>query len=310
MEFYSMTRLFSKYNYLLTILSVGSLLSNVVCYAQNKTANEPLVVSFDKAMVTAPPASYGFDPFYKKYTDAFGIPIISSEKVADDALLMARDMINYMLVNRPDIRAGMVKLNARLSIIGKSEMQTDLPECRDWKKPAFDDRRLTPGERASYYQPGGIASMTDRGYWDQRARGMGGIQTSCAEENLLGYPGTRYFGENIMVHEFSHNIMAVLQKIDPGMIKEINAAYQAAKAKGLYKDQYAINTVAEYWAEGTQWWFWSNFEYYDGETRVQTPDDLKAYDPVLYELFSRVYAGHHIPGDVYYGKNTSNKKYK
>ena len=29
-------------------------------------------------------------------------------------------------------------------------MQTDLPECRNWKKPAIDDRRLTPGERANH----------------------------------------------------------------------------------------------------------------------------------------------------------------
>ena len=71
----------------------------------------------------------------------------------------------------------------------------------------------------------------------------------------------------------------------------------------FYKDQYAINTVNEYWAEGTQWWFWSNIEFYDGETRVQSPDDLKAYDSTLYHIFERVYAGHHIPADVYYGLN-------
>jgi hypothetical protein len=71
----------------------------------------------------------------------------------------------------------------------------------------------------------------------------------------------------------------------------------------MYKGQYAINTVAEYWAEGTQWWFWSNFEFRDGEQRIQSPEDLKAYDPVLYGILDRVYAGHHNPGDVYYGKN-------
>lgn len=274
------------------------------CIAQVKyTSNQPLVTSFPQAILSKPPSGYNFDPFYKKYADAFGIPVISSENVSDDALLIARDIINYMLLKRPDIREGMIKLGARLSIIGKNEMQTDLPECRDWKKPAFNDVRLTPRERENYYKPGGIASMTDRGYWDQRARGMGGIQTSCAEENLLGIPGTRYFGENIMVHEFSHNIMAVLQTIDKDFVKEIYAAYEAAKEKGLYKDQYAINTVAEYWAEGSQWWFWSNFEFMDGTTRLQSPEDLKKYDPTLYALFERVYPGHHIPGDVYYGKN-------
>lgn len=299
-----------KPQYLSSLLVFCLLLCHKPAIAQTKTLEPPLVASFDHAMITAPPLSFGFDPYYKKYADAFGVPIVSSENVSDNALLISRDIINYMLLKRPDIRAGMIKLHARLSIIGKSEMQTDLPECRDWKKPALDDDRLTPGEREHYNKPGGIASMTDRGYWNQRARGMGGIETSCAEENLLGYPGTRYFGENIMVHEFSHNIMAVMETVDPDMIKQIEASYEQAKAKGMYKGQYAINTVAEYWAEGTQWWFWSNIEFIDGNARVQSPDDLKAYDPTLYNLMNKVYAGHHIPGDVYYGRNLSNKTYK
>jgi len=282
---------------------VGLAISYLSGTAQTKTTAKPLISSFSNAMLSAPPQSFNLDPFYKKYADAYGIPVISSENVSDDALLTARDIINYMLLKRPDIREGMIKLGARLSIIGKNEMQTDLPECRDWKKPTINDGRLTPRERENYDKPGGIAGMTDREYWNQRARGMGGIQTSCAEENLLGIPGTKYFGENIMVHEFSHNVMAVLQRIDKDFVKQIYAAYEAAKGKGLYKNQYAINTVAEYWAEGSQWWFWSNFEFKDGDTRIQSPDDLKAYDPALYQLLEQVYPGHHIPADVYYGKN-------
>ncbi|QCR24967.1 glycoside hydrolase [Pontibacter sp. SGAir0037] len=254
-------------------------------------------------MVTAPPASLGFDLFYKKYADAFGIPVISSEKVPNTAVLMARDIVNYMLLKRMDIRMALVEKGARVLIMAETEMETDLPERQDWKKPARDDKRLTPAERENYDKPGGIASMTDREYWNQRARGMGGTVTSCAEENLLGYPNTRYYGENILVHEFSHNIMSALRTADPALYAEIEPAYMAAKAKGLYKGQYAINTVAEYWAEGSQWWFWSNYEFYDGDTRIQSPGDLKAYDPTLYSILERVYAGHHIPADVYYSLN-------
>jgi hypothetical protein len=117
--------------------------------------------------------------------------VVSSEKVDDAALLMARDIINYMLLKRPDIRAVMVQNRSRLLVMSRTEGETDLPERRDWKKPAIDDRRLTPGERANYNAPNGIGSKTDKEYWDSRARGMGGNITSCAEENLLGLPGTR-----------------------------------------------------------------------------------------------------------------------
>lgn len=271
--------------------------------ARAQQATAPLVKDYEQAMITPPPASLSLDTFYKKYADAFGLPIVSSHKVPNAALLMARDIVNCMLTKRPDIRAELVRRKARVLVMAETEMETDLPERSNWKKPARDDRRLTPGERENYDKPGGIASMTDREYWNKRARGMGGTVTSCAEENLLGYPGTRYYGENILVHEFSHNIMGALRNADSALFAEIAPAYEAAKAKGLYKGQYAINTVAEYWAEGSQWWFWSNYEFYDGNTRVQSPEDLKAYDPTLYSILERVYATHHIPADVYHGRN-------
>jgi hypothetical protein len=291
---------------ILTLAMASGLL--LVAGASQSQSKTPLITTYEQAIITTPPAE--FNPFYKKYADAYGIPVLASEKVPDAALLVARDNINYMLQKRPDIRAAMIKLGARLMILGQAEQQTDLPEYANWKKPTIDDKRLTPGERDNYNKPGGIASMGDKEYWNKRARGMGGIQTSCAEENLLGYPGTRYFGENIMMHEFSHNIMSAMRTADPDLYKEIQAAYQVAKDKGMYKGQYAINTVAEYWAEGTQWWFWSNIEYFDGDTRIQTPDEFKAYDPTLYAIMEKVYAGHHVPCDVYYGKNLAPAKRK
>src|SRR5262245_9296381 len=262
-----------------------------------------LVTTYEKAMVSAPPEGLSLDPFYKKYADAFGIPIVASEKVDDAAVLMARDIVNYMLLKRPDVRNVMLSRNSRVLIMAKTEFEMDLPERRDWKKPEKNDPRLTPGERENYDKPGGIGSKTDREYWNNRARGMGGNITSCAEENLLGIPNTKYYGEHILVHEFSHNIMGALRVADPSLVEEDQEAYREAMAKGLYKGQYATNTVAEYWAEDSQWWFWSNIEFYDGQTRVQTPDDLKAYDPRLYAIFEKVYPGHHIPADIYYSLN-------
>lgn len=286
---------------LLLLLTVISL--DKVAAQSERRVEGALVQGYARAMVSAPPAELGVDTFYKKYADAFGIPVVSSDKTPNSAVLFARDIINFMLLKRPDIRAVLVQRKARVLVMAESEMETDLPERRNWKKPTLTDPRLTPGERENYDKPGGIGSMSDREYWNKRARGMGGIVTSCAEENLLGYPGTRYYGENILVHEFSHMMMQGLRMADSALFNEIRPAYEAAKAKGMYKGQYAINTVAEYWAEGTQWWFWSNYEFYDGDTRVQSPEDLKTYDPTLYHILERMYAGHHIPADVYHGKN-------
>ncbi|MFZ6024608.1 MAG: glycoside hydrolase [Bacteroidota bacterium] len=287
------------------LLIPGFLGASLCAFSQSAPygVRKKMVESFSGAVIATPPAKLKLDTFYKKYTDAFGIPVVSSHKVPDDALLVARDIINYMLLKRTDIRTALIKQGARLLIMAETEMETDLPERSNWKKPTREDRRLTPGERDNYDKPSGIASMSDKEYWNKRARGMGGTITSCAEENILGYAGTRYYGENILVHEFSHNIMSAMRVADTVMLRRINTAYTNAKEKGMYKGQYAINTVAEYWAEGTQWWFWSNYEFYDGDKRIQSPDDLKAYDPDLYALLDEVYWGNHIPADVYYGKN-------
>jgi len=76
-------------------------------------------------------------------------------------------------------------------------------------------------------------------------------------------------------------------------------------ALGLFKGQYASTNSDEYWAEGTQFWFWSNFEYKDGEKVVYSPAELRSYDPALYELLSRVYPGsHHLPLDPFWNFKT------
>lgn len=283
---------------LIVLMSCGSPQKNL-----RKVDLPKLAPSYINQMVNTPPPNIGLDTFYKKYADAYGIPIVSSSKVPNDAILIARDIVNYMLVKRPDIRSTLIQQKARVLVMAETEMETDLPERRNWKKPTIEDRRLTPGERNNYNKPGGIASMTDQEYWNKRARGMGGTVTSCAEENLLGYPNTRYYGENILVHEFSHNMMNAIRTCDTALYKEILAAYDTAKKAGKYAGQYAINTSAEYWAEGTQWWFWSNYEFFDKEQRIQSPEELKAYDPTLFNLLSRVYWGHQNPADIYYGKN-------
>src|SRR5262245_16040285 len=52
-------------------------------------------------VITAPPPELGLDTFYKKYLDASGIPIISSEKVPDEALFAVQRTVNIMVSYRP-----------------------------------------------------------------------------------------------------------------------------------------------------------------------------------------------------------------
>lgn len=250
-------------------------------------------------VIGAPPAALKLDPFYKRYVDAAGLPIVSSAAVPDAALLAARDIALAMLIERPDLRRAMIARGFRVAIMAEAEGTVDLPEQRDWKKPTRDDPRLTICERKLYDQR--IGRLSDAQYWNGRARGMGGDLTSAATENLLGMPGTRYYGENIFVHEFSHGILEAVRTADPALYARVERAYAAAMARGMWKGEYAATTVDEYWAEGTQTWFNSNrLAVVDGR-RILNDADLSGYDVALFNVLSEVYGDRHrVPGDVFY----------
>lgn len=251
------------------------------------------------APVGPPPAALKLDPFYVKSTDADGIPISSSAAVPDEALRVARRMMVAMLARRPDISRELVRAGQRVMIMGVDEQTLDVPEQRDWKKPTIDDPRLTRCERKLYDER--IGRLTDREYWGKRARGMGGLLTSAATENLLAIPGTKYYGETILVHEFSHAILYAVEAIDPALYARVEAAYAAAKDQGLWTGEYGATTVQEYWAEGTQFWFNSNkLAVVDG-TRILSDKDLARHDPALAAVLRAVYGERHrLPGDPFY----------
>jgi hypothetical protein len=257
-----------------------------------------LLQDYIKFTVTPPPEALGLDPFYKKYVDAQGIPVVSSEKVPDAALLMVRDIVQFMLSERPEWRHELMRKRWKVAIMAESEVTYDIPEHRKYRKlPAIDDERLTPQQRENYHKPGGVGTMTGEQYWNVRGRGFGGEPdgentTSCAEENVLGYPGTRYFGSSICVHEFSHGIMrGAVYTVEPEYRDAVVAAYTAAKQKQLPTAVgYNGNNFNEYWAGGIEAYTRSN---------GRTPQWLMEADARLYELVRQVIPNRRMPGNVF-----------
>ena len=286
------------------LLTAGMLLSAVVAESQGGAGSQKgpaLLQDYIAFSVTSPPPALELDPFYKKYVDAHGIPVVTSGKVPDAALLMARDIVQFMLANRPDLRKELIRKKWKLAIMAQTEVTYDIPEHRKYRLlPKIDDERLTPEQRENYYKSGGVGTMTGEEYWNARGRGFGGEPdgentTSCAEENLLGYPGTRYFGSSICVHEFSHGIMrGAIYTVDPEYRKAVEDAYTAAKKHGLSSAQgYPGNNFNEYWATGIE-----AFVFGSG----RRPDSLLEADPRLYELVRQVIPATKMPGNVYVGR--------
>ena len=206
------------------------------------------------------------DEFYQKYLDSDGFPIVSSPAVSDHALLEADYLIDSMLHGREDIRKGLVDLRFRFAVMAWNEFTTAIPEHSDLKPPDF---------------------------WDWRARGLGATRSrpavSCGEENLLEYPGDPYVGENILIHEFAHAIHEALRVMDPDFDRRLEAIYDAAMEKGLWKGKYASTNRYEYWAECVQSFFDDNRENDVSHNHVDTREELLEYDPEIHALISETF---------------------
>ncbi len=217
--------------------------------------------------VTSPPAALKLDPFYAKYVSANGYPIVASRQVNDYALKEAAYLVDLMLAQRPDVRLAMIRSGSRLIVMGHNEFTTDIPEY-------------------SRFKP--------KDYWDARARGLGGSRTdpvcSCAEENVLAYPGDPYSTENIVIHEFAHNIhWRGMVNVDDTFNDRLKQTYDTAIKKGLWAGKYASVNHSEYFAEGVQSWFDNNRQPDHDHNHVDTRKELKEYDTGLAALCNEVF---------------------
>ena len=222
-------------------------------------------------VVSKPPADVverlELSDFYEKYVNVRGFTIVSSAKVSDYALLEAAYLINDVLSDRQDILDALIANKVRFVVMAYNELTTDVPEHSDLKPAKF---------------------------WDKRARGLGPSRrrpvVSCGEENLLCYPGDPYHKENLLIHEFAHAIHHMgLNSIDEDFDRQLKEAYDAAMEKGLWKDKYAANNRAEYFAEGVQSFFNDNRENDHDHNHVNTRKELREYDPALAKILEDVF---------------------
>ena len=225
-----------------------------------------------------PQAKDGVSAFYTQAVSANGFPIVASAKVNPFALKEAAFLVNQMLANRPDVRDAMIQSGARLCIMAWNEFTTELPEfvrLAGEKEPGFED-------------------LPAKDYRDARSRGLGGSETdpvcTCAEENVLGYPGDPYAQECILIHEFAHNIhLRGLVNVDPTFDGRLKSTYDAAMKAGLWKGKYAAVNHHEYFAEGVQSWFDNNRVNDHDHNHVNTRALLLEYDPGLAAMCREVF---------------------
>lgn len=257
----------------LTTFAVGIVLL-ASCQNHSKAESEvEEVLDIPLCVVSAVPDSLGYDPFYTKYVDVNGIPLISSWRVPDSAFVAAHRTLYAMTSMLPKaVLDSMVGRGTRVAIMGRYEGTTDIPEHRH----LVNDTALN---------------------WDLRARGLGGDLelplTSCAEENVLAYQIDKYHAEDILIHEFAHSIHLIgLMLAVPDFDSRLKMCYENARQRGILDATYRITDKEEYFAEAVQDWFNVNAEVprADGKHNwCNTREELQEYDPDLYELLAQYF---------------------
>jgi len=212
-------------------------------------------------------AKFNLAPFYQKHLLVGELPVVGSTNVSDHALREAAWIVGRMLEGREDILRAMAANGTRLAVMAYNEFTTDIPEH---------------------------AGLESKVFWDRRARGLGATRqrpaVSCAEENLLSFPGDPYATENICIHEFAHAIHGMgLRTLDPAFEARLNTAFRGATNRGLWRGTYAGTNPSEYWAEAVQCWFDDNRENDALHNHVNTRAELRDYDPDVAKLCEEVF---------------------
>jgi hypothetical protein len=219
------------------------------------------------ASPTTPPAALGLDPFYAKYLDGYGAPVVASDKVSDRALQSACRITGEMISARADVRAALATNRLRVAVLGTSEVTTDIPEYADL-----------------YAAFPGTDWNTLRGLGATHARPV----SSCDEQNLLCLASDAFPGETVLVQMLAHSLRDVgIVDVDAQFTEHVQAAYTAAMANGLWTNTWAATNADYYWAMGGQVWFGANTL-----APVNSRAALVDYDPPLAALL-----GAYLPAD-------------
>jgi hypothetical protein len=242
-------------------------LASVAASAFVLVAMAARTADISQAIVTLDPPEQGF---FSKQLNYHGIPIKAHQAVSNEALYAASARLSMLLSNQPVVLSNLVSAGAELHIIGRDQVTTDLPEWRhDKGKPLEEYHGLTR---------------------DERTRGMGGLLTSCGEENLLKLEKDRYRGRDICLHEFSHCIRN--HGIGREVRKRFDDQFRRSLDAGLWQKSYAGSNPDEFFAELTMWYFGTHGDLQmTGVKPENGPEGLKKYDPDAFALLHEFYSG-------------------
>jgi hypothetical protein len=205
-----------RYHRTTRFLAVGSMLGLLLLLPLRSDPGEGGAAFQVKPISAEQAAEYGLrTSFYKKGTVVENILIATSDQVSDHAHLEAAYQFEMVMKSiAPEVAARIRAKKVLCVLVAHKELTSEVPQFASEKK----------GEDLDFYN------------WRQRGfltRIDGRPVVLFAEEDVLEYEGGMRL-ESILIHEFGHVIDGA--GFDDTLKARLQAAYDNAKAKGIYND--------------------------------------------------------------------------
>ncbi len=176
---------------------------------------------------SGPPSHLNADPYYQKYLDAAGIPILAPETVPDEELRRTQATLLAMVADRPDLLDVLASQNTRILL--------------------YDRQR------------GGLAQLPE--FADSSNSNYAGVWGETSYGGAVAAPAmTIYHCNETLIHEIAHALDYALRVQDGKAFRESgfkqarNQTYLSAKDAGLWAGRYGSTVSHEYWAEMVVHW--------------------------------------------------------
>ena len=186
------------------------------------------------------PPHLNADPYYQKYLDAGGVPILAPATVSDDELLRAQAITLAMVADRPDLLDVLAAQNTRILLYDREKGGlTQLPEFADYSDSHF-----------------------------------AGVWRETSYSGTVAAPAmTAYHCNETLIHEIAHALDYAIRVHERKAFRESkfkqarNQAYLSAMKAGLWAG-YESTLSHEYWAEMVVYWlrpdmFRTQFGFHD-----------------------------------------------
>jgi len=202
-----------------------------------------------------------------------GFFILGTKGVSDEAMLEADRIIRNMFRYRHDVLKAIIGVNVQLVVIEQGQSPRDIPDVKKIRRKQFANRQ------------GSLFRFT------------------TAEANLLKSAGDQAAGENLLIRDIALLMYYItglrevdpeydkrkhvqqyekgLERIDRRFDEKVRDLYRKAKKRKLWAGTPAMKNRFNYFAEGAQSFFNANKIITLGGDRVNTREQLQAYDPDL-----------------------------